>query len=359
MFLTILAIVIIFGVSILIHEFGHFLAAKKIGVKVEEFGVGIPPRLYGKKIGETIYSINALPLGGFVRLFGEEEGQGEKPAGKDLKRAFFAKTTGQRAFVLLAGVFMNFLLGWLVISFLFTQGVQVPTKRVHVEEVEKGSPAQIAGLQKNDVILDITDQNGKVYKITSADGLVKTTDQYRGKEITLTVERNSQNLKKTITPRLKNGKNEGAMGVTISNYEERKYPFYKAPYLGLIESANLSKQLITGVIQIFYRIFTFQGVSKDVAGPIGIAQLTGQAVQFGIKAVLELMALLSLNLAIVNVLPLPPLDGGRLLFVVIEGVTKRKVRKSWERNIVQVGLVILLILLVLASVNDVMRLMGK
>ena len=363
MLLTAITFILILGLLIFIHELGHFTAAKVMGIKVLEFGFGLPPRLFGRKYGETEYTINALPIGGFVRLYGEDE-EYPKIVHSEKHRAFFAKSPLKRSFVLLAGVAMNFLLGWFVISFLFTQGVMTPTDRVHVEEIAKGSPAELSGLKKEDIIKKLKIQNSKFkieereYEIKTPKDLVDTAKQYLDDEVLLVIERKSQVLEIPIVPRKDAPENEGAMGVTISNYEKKVYSWREAPLAGLKQSFESVRMLASGIGITIWKAITLQGVSKDIAGPIGIAKLTGQAMKFGGGAVLELLAMLSINLAVVNILPIPALDGGRLLFVVIEGVTGKRMRMQWEKQIHQVGMILLLILILLITVNDIVRLVS-
>lgn len=375
MFLTILVFLIILSILVMVHEVGHYVAAKKFGIYVEEFGFGLPPRAWGKRIGETIYSINWLPIGGFVKLYGEDQ-QGEaKPAsakassasnaaarGKE-KRAFYNRPIWQRAIVLTAGVTMNFVLAVFIISYLFTQGVMVPTPRVHVEKTLAGSPAETAGLQPGDIIKRITNtraiqQEGTVpfsVDVKKGDDLITTTKNHLGEDILLIIDRNGREQEIVITPRKEYPPDEGPMGVVISNFEEKKYPFWQAPILGTAETLNMSWQLTKGILGTLWKLVSFQPIGRDVAGPVGIAQMTGQAIKFGNTAVLELMGLLSLNLAIVNILPFPALDGGRLLFVLIEGITGRRVKAHWERYAHQIGMIILLFLILLVTVNDLLR----
>ena len=372
MLVTVLVFLVILSILILVHELGHFTAAKKLGIKVEEFGFGLPPKIFGIKKGETLYSVNWLPLGGFVKLFGEEgEESGKrrkKPSPNLRKRAFYAKPAWQKVVVLLAGVGMNFLLAVVVISYLFTQGVMVPTNRVHIEQVLPNSPAASVGLMDKDIIKKIIipekSKAGEVTKLTtidikSGDQLTKTTKAYLGEQLVLVIERGGQELSVNIVPRKEYPQNEGPMGIIISNFEEKRYPIWQAPVLGMKESVFLSYELGRGIATTLWKLVSFQPVARDVAGPIGIAQMTGQAVKSGESAVLELLGLLSLNLAIVNVLPFPALDGGRLLFVVIEGVTGKKLHTNWERYIHQVGMIILLMLMLLVTINDLLRIFAK
>lgn len=365
MLLTLLVFLGILSVLVVIHELGHFLAAKKFGIKVEEFGFGLPPRLFGIERGETIYSLNWLPIGGFVKLLGEDRDNGEpKVTKEEAKRAFFAKPLWQRAVVLVAGVAMNFSLAAFIISFLFTQGVMVPTDRVHIDKVIAGAPADVAGLKEKDIIRKIKYQSSNIkneeeVEIKRGDQLIKTTREHLGEELILLIERDGQELTFRITPRKDYPKTEGPLGIVISNYEEKKYPVYQAPIYGMKESLILTFELAKGIGGTLWKLVTLQPVGKDVAGPIGIAQLTGQAIKFGGMSVLELLGILSLNLAIVNILPFPALDGGRLLFVVIEGTTGKKIKAHWERALHQAGMVILLALIVLVTLNDLVRIFGK
>lgn len=356
---TALVFLVILSILVLIHELGHFIAAKFFGIKVEEFGFGLPPRIFGIKKGETIYSINWLPIGGFVKLLGEdreeeEDGKKKELKDKDEKRAFYARPPIQRMIVLVAGVFMNFLLALSVNSFLFTQGVMVPTNRVHIESVLPSTPAQKVGLQEKDVIEEIKTKSSEL-KITSGDQLVKYTRDHLGEPMDLVVLRSGKELNVEITARKEYPKNEGPLGIVISNYEQKVYPWYQAPIMGTKESLNLTWELLKGIGMILYKLVTFQSVSQDVAGPIGIAVMTGQAVKYGRSAVFDLLSLLSLNLAIVNLLPFPALDGGRFVFVFIEAVFHKKVEKNMEKILHQIGFAVLLLFIVLVSLNDILR----
>lgn len=354
MLLTVIVFILILSVLVLVHEFGHFIAAKKFGIYVEEFGIGLPPRLFGIKRGETIYSINYLPFGGFVKLYGEEGAESDKKNKIVKNRAFYTRPVWQRIVVIAAGVVMNFLLAIIVISYIFTQGVMVPTDRVHIEKIVENSPAFEAGLVAGDIVTEIADN-----KITKTEDLISATKKYLDQSVSILVIREGRELELQITPRKEYPADQGPMGVLISNFEEKKYSLAEAPVRGLQESVVLSWQLLKGIGQTLWKLVTFQSVSKDVAGPIGIAQMTGDAIKFGRNAVLEMLGLLSLNLAIINILPFPALDGGRLFFVVVEGITGKRIKTNWERYIHQAGMVILLFLILLVTINDLVRIFGK
>lgn len=368
--ITILAFVIILSILVLIHELGHFLVAKKLGIKVEEFGFGFPPRVWGIKRGETLYSINLLPVGGFVKLYGEDDAGGgkllstnteirkkknsEQDRDVDLKRAFFARSAWQRIAVVIAGVLMNFVLAVLLISYLFsTQGVALPGKTLRIVEVVKNSPAQMQGLKAGD---EVVLYNNK--KITEASKFITETKNNLGKPLKIILRRDGKEFSLTITPRKNSPKDQGALGVAISNTEIRKYVWYEAPFYGTIEAAKFSLLIIQGLGGMVSDLVLHGVKPKGVAGPVGVAQLTGQAVSYGLNATLWFMALLSLNLAVLNILPIPALDGGRLFFIIIEVVTGKKVNSKYESYAHAAGLAILLSLMLFITIFDVVRLLS-
>ena len=357
--ITIIVFLVILSVLVLVHEAGHFITAKIFGIKVEEFGFGIPPRAIGKKFGETVYSINWLPIGGFVKLYGEDEaGSGSvkiktEEVKKDIGRAFFARPVWQRAIVVCAGVFMNFLLAVVIISFLFSAvGVPIPGNKVNVDVVVKNSPADKAGLKVGDTVLSI---NGTA--ITSTTQLISITKKHSGQKLTLRVlNPKSQVENLQIIPRKTYPADEGPMGVAISpNAVIQKYPWYQAPFVGTKEALHETDLIINGLVMIVVQIATKGSVPSDVAGPVGIAELTGTVVSIGPSAVLSFISLLSLNLAIVNILPIPALDGGRLLFILIEGIFRKKVDQQIEGYAHAIGMVVLLGLIALITLHDLFR----
>lgn len=338
----------------LIHEAGHFFAAKLMGVKVEEFGFGLPPRAWGKKIGETIYSVNWLPIGGFVRLYGEDAMHPEKFK-TERSRAFFSKKPWQRSIVLTAGVTMNFLLGWFLVSYLFTQGVLAPSDHVIVEGVAEKSPAEQAGLKKGDEIVRFVSPEGMTIVIDSPEDLIVNTNKYLDQEITLEMLQNGETRHVTMTPRKNPPEGEGAMGVVVSNLVEKKYSMLEAPVQGLHHVFEIIKLTAGGIGSSIAKLLTLRGGEAEIAGPLGIGKLVGEARRFGLTALIELTAILSINLALINVLPFPALDGGRLAFVVVEGVTGKKMKPQWETYLHQIGMIILLALLLIVTINDILR----
>lgn len=353
--MTILIFFLILIILVFVHEFGHFIIAKKMGVKVEEFGVGLPPRLFGVKKGETLYSINLLPLGGFVKLYGEEYIELNK---RERNRTFVDKMPWQKTLIILGGVIGNFLLGWFIFSYLVTQGIAVPTNKVIVEKVTKNSPAEIAGLKEKDIIskLILPNSPNNIISLTSANTLIEETKKSAGQTIKLFIQRNNQNMTIDLIPRKNPPKGEGPLGIAITSSIEKKYPWYTAPYYGLIEASNITYKIFAELGKLLFGFITFQKLNVDVAGPVGIANLAGQAIKFGGNAFLQFLALLSLNLAIINILPFPALDGGRLVFVLYEGITKKRPNKNIEKYTNLIGFIMLLSLAALITVNDIIKL---
>lgn len=357
---------VVLSILVIIHELGHYSVARLIGVSVEEFGFGLPPRIWGKKIGHTIYSLNWLPIGGFVRLAGEDDldesiGHYKKNhKDKETKRFFWARSKKERAAILLAGVTMNFLLAVAITSYLLVQGLDEPAQRVKIEEILPNSPAEQAGLHVGDSVTKIrfTGSNNEV--ITSPtripDELVTITHANVGKQIEIIFLRDGKEQKVYVTPRKEYPEGEGPMGVRIGfDVQKLKYSWYEAPFAAVKLNLSRGRDMIVSLVSLPQRALQGQQVQNEVAGPIGIAQVTGEAAKIGFSAVLNLMSILSLSLALLNTLPFPALDGGRLLFVVLEKIMGRKVRPAVERTAHQIGMIFLLGFILLVTLNDLSR----
>ena len=364
MFLTAFVFFIILSILVLIHELGHFAIARLIGVHVEEFGFGLPPRIFGKKIKGTIYSINWLPIGGFVKLAGEDEDYESlksKPS-KNTKKLFWARSKKERTAILLAGVIMNFILAVGITTYLLTQGTYETAGRIHIEKIVAGSPADKAGLKVGDILIDVSEYSvsnkglSQIHHLTKPSDLIGFTGSHKGQKIRLTVIQGDTQISVVVTPRIQVPKGEGPLGVAISDLEIKTYQPVSAIFQAILINITRARDMLAGISMIFVRLAHLKPVGNEVAGPIGIAQVTGEAVKFGFKAILEFMSILSLNLAVLNVLPIPALDGGRVLFVFIEKLIGRKIRPAFERSTHQAGMIFLFILIILISVNDILRL---
>lgn len=369
--LSILVFLIIFSILILIHEFGHFYAARRAGVKVEEFGMGLPPRakgLWTDKKG-TLYSLNWIPFGGFVRMYGEDS---EDPAMQRKEGSFGSKSIGWRTMIILAGVIMNFLLGYVIFVGLLTvgtkpfivtqedfnsyreQGLVVAEDRVVVTDFAETSQADEAGLMKEDVIQKVNET-----AILANQDLVAAVGSMAGQQVKLTILRKDQQLtlQVPVNP-------EGKMGVVIAEAPDIKevkdisYPFPQALVQAGYETGRLSVLTMKLFVKVIFDLFTKAEISEQVSGPVGIAQLTHQTTQNGtFSDILKLIALLSISLGAINVLPIPALDGGRFLSIIFEVVTRKRPNATWEARIHAFGFILLIILILAVTFNDILRLL--
>ncbi|MBP9690885.1 site-2 protease family protein [Candidatus Woesebacteria bacterium] len=357
--ITALTFIAILVLLVLIHEFGHYYAAKKNGVYVEEFGFGFPPRLIGKKIGETLYSFNAIPLGGFVKLFGEEYHENiklkdERKISKD--RAFVNKKPWQKTIIIVAGVVMNFLLGWILLTYLLIAGIPQPAG-VAISEVQSGSPASAVGLKSGDKLISL-EHAGKKTKINLSTDLVSASSKYAGDPISLTISRNNELQMVTLIPRKDPPQGQGSLGVVITQLvETKKYPWYTAPFHGFVQAADMTRMIAVEIVKIPMSFISKSAPSVEFSGPVGIAKIVGEARQYGLNALLQITAVLSLNLAVINILPFPALDGGRLVFIIYEWVTGKKSNQNLEKYMNLIGIILLLGMSLVITVMDIQKLM--
>lgn len=362
MIISIIIFIITLLVLVLIHEFGHFLVAKKFGIKVLEFGFGIPPRVWGKKIGETIYSINWLPLGGFVRLLGEDE-EGVLKDKSEKSRDFRAKPVSQRIAVVVAGVVMNLILAWIIFyAVIIGQNFKiiypVSTPAIYIAEVENNFPAKTAGVQPVERLLAV---DGKTP--SDFDQARKFIKSKNGATVVLTLaDSDGKNLREiNVTPK-KTETGEILIGVIFSPIPFRVYstPTEKI-FSGITYSWDLIKVTFSGFGTILHQLVygDFGKVSQSVSGPVGMAVITNDILSAGLAAIfpyLWFVGIISLTLAIFNVLPIPALDGGRLLFLIIEAVARKKVREDVEKWVHQIGFIVLLGLALLVTFSDIRKL---
>lgn len=343
MLVNILIGIAVISVILLAHELGHFISAKLVKIKVEEFGLGFPPRLLSIKRGETIYSLNAIPFGGFNKLAGEEDP--EVPSGL-AKRSILT-----RLFVIGAGSLVNILLALLLFSIVFMIPQDVITGDVLIEEVALDSPAAIAGIVPQDTIISLNDK-----PIINNYELQRHIQLNLGNEITLVVRHNDGTTEGfQLVPRWKPPEGEGAIGVAITTINttiiRQSYPFWEAiprGFVGLYETAVLYKNGIVGVIT--------GAVSADFYGPVGIVQATGEIARYGAAPLLEFAAFISLILGVLNLFPLPALDGGRIAFVLLEWVRRgKRISPKREGLVHLIGFIILMALMLAITLQDIIR----
>ena len=355
--------VVALSVLVLVHEWGHFVAARKTGVRVEEFGLGLPPRIVGKKLGQTIYSLNWLPIGGFCKLYGEDpSGQLEGQALiKNKTESFQYKKPWQKLLIVLGGVLMNLVLAIAIFSVVYTiLGVPVETDRVSVVAVSKNSPAEKIGLQEEDIIVGVNEK-----EIKKSEELIEEVAKFKGENVKLIInneELKIYNKEVEIEVRENPPEGEGSMGVAISNTELVKSPWYridKGIVAGFKEAYYWGEIIFGGVFKMIGGLLTGQ-VPKDVSGPIGMYEATSAIKKNqGILAVIHFFGIVSVNLAVVNILPFPALDGGRIIFVIYEMITKKRANQKIETTVNNLGMLILLALILLITVGDIGRLIGR
>ena len=341
-----------------LHEFGHLILAKLFGVKVEEFGIGYPPRLFGKKIGETIYSINLLPFGAFVRLPGEIE-KNEDP------RSFSAQPVGKRILIAFGGVLSFWIIAAILFSIVFSLGAPISVgdeensglkdPKVQITGITAGSPAEEAGLRAGDTIKQFSIFNFQ-FSITKVKEVQELTEQYKGKELILTMERGKETFDVKLVPRVSPPKGEGPMGISLVRTAIKSYPWYQAPWQGIGATINLTGAIIRGYGQAIANLFKGLPAEGELVGPVGIFHLFTQAFQMGINYFLNFVGMIAIYIAIFNVLPIPSVDGGKLLFLGIEAVRKRSVSEKTEQNITAICFGLLIILMVLVTIKDIAKL---
>ncbi len=332
MLLTILSFVFVFGIIVLSHEFGHFITARLNGVKIHEFSLGMGPALIKKQGPETLYSIRALPIGGYVKMEGED-GESDDP------RSFIKKKPWQRLIILAAGAIMNFILAFiLLVIIMFSVGYPSNT----IDQVLEDSPAAAAGFQSGDTIIRINEND-----INSWDAVITNIDNSEGKRLNVVVERDGNQVNLEVLPALDPADSTYRIGVS------------SLPVKQVSKSIPLAgKQFSTFFTDIF-KFFTQLGSNKvegEIVGPVGIVNVIGQASRAGFLNLLFIAAYISINLGIVNLLPFPALDGGRIIFVVIEMILGRPINREKEGYVHYVGIVILMALMVFLVFKDISKL---
>jgi len=364
--ITILVFIIILGILVLVHELGHFVVARLNGIKAEEFGLGFPPRAVGfvrsEKTGKwlwvrgskavisknTVYSLNWFPIGGFVKIKGED-GDGKKE-----QDSFSSKPAWARVLVLAAGVLMNFFFAWLLLSATFMLGSyqdvtnqKVNGAKVLVQSVEENSPAQKMGLQAGDILL-----GNETEKFATVENMQAYVNANKGSEILLKVQRGKSEIQLAGTPRQQVSEGQGALGISsLSEVVMKRFSFFEALQEGWFEIGAI----ILLMLETFGRLFSGNRAGLTVTGVVGIASYTGQIIPLGFSFLLRFMAILSINLGVVNALPFPALDGGRILFILIEKIKGSAVRQEVEQFFHTAGFFILISLMIVVTYFDLVR----
>lgn len=377
MIVTIIIFIVILSLLVFVHELGHFIFAKRSGMGVHEFGFGFPPRVVGiqkqdgrwrmvwgkggagasqsAEPGQTVYSINAIPLGGFVKIMGEDNDQANDP------RSFTNKSFLARFATLFAGVGMNVLAAWVILSIGFMIGLpvaingleEVPKgatfsqQQILIGVVREGSAAEAASLKESDIILSV---DGRQF--TEIEELQDYIKSKAGQTMSFEVKRVNEIISTPVTTQSVNDPGKGVVGIGLAYYGKMQFQPISALWQGAKTTVNQLRAILVGI----YKIFSSKDGVKGVGGPVKIAQLTGQVADLGLLPLLQFTAFLSLNLAILNSLPFPALDGGRMLFLIVEKLRGKPNNQTIEQYANAIGFMLLLLLMVVITVRDVSQL---
>jgi regulator of sigma E protease len=366
--MNILIFLIILLVLVVVHEFGHFITAKKFGIRVDEFGFGFPPRaLKLFRRGETLFTLNWLPLGGFVKIFGENPDD-ENTNGPDKDRSFVHKPKWQQAIVLFAGIFANFLLAWLLFSFGFMSGLptsvgaeakgyELKNVNLVVVSVLPDSPAQVAGLKSGDKIISVKTENdtiGDINPESMKSFIVEhPTDKIfigygRGKDKNINYAE--------VIPVLNTENGTSMVGISMDQIGTLKLPLFPALWAGLKLDWSVTKATVVGLYDLIADGLRGKGDISSISGPVGIVGIVGDAYEFGFVYLLSFAALISVNLAIINLIPFPALDGGRLLFLLIERVKGSRINPKIANMTNMIGFAILIAFMIFVTYHDIIKL---
>ena len=362
--MSIILFIIILATLILVHELGHFIAAKRAGVRVDEFGLGFPPRLWKKKIGETVYSINAFPIGGFVKIFGEDPDE-ESLKGKDNARSLTHKARHIQAWIIGAGITFNLLFAWILISLGFViglpysvddsqYGLRVQNAGLTITQVMPKTPAEKAGLKGGDIIMSLVSGSDSLTspKVVTAQKFIASHDEMkltylRGAEINTVVVHSEAGV---IAGR-------PAIGISMDIVGLLKLPVYEALFVGAKTTASITGEMALGILDFLKNIFVGHANFAEVSGPVGIVGIVSDASHLGLIHLLSLTAIISINLAIINILPFPALDGGRLFFLLIESIKRSPIKPEVTNIANGIGFLVLIAFMVFVTFHDIVKLM--
>lgn len=361
--MTVILFILCLVALIVAHEFGHFLVAKLFGIRVDEFGIFFPPRIFAWKYGETEYSLNWLPVGGFVKIYGENYDEGGAEP-----RSFINKNRFTQAAVLVAGVVFNFILAWLLLSAGYMAGLPtsvdhqgfgaVSNPQATIVSVLPGSPADKAGLMAGDAVYDVQTGTASLFPNASAAEVTQFIANHQDESVVFEVERDGVRREFLAKPADGLVAGKKAVGIELDDVGTLRLAPPLALAQGGILAWDITQSTAGGLAHFFAQIFEGRADFSQVAGPIGITAFGAATLKQGFAASAVLVALISINLALINLLPIPGLDGGRLLIVIIEGVTRRRVPQEWVNRLMFAGLALLVLLMLVVSYHDITRLVG-
>jgi regulator of sigma E protease len=354
--ISIIIFLLVLSVLVLAHELGHFLAAKRSRVKVEEFALGFPPTVYTYTKGETKYMYNLIPFGGYVKMYGEDGTHA-----KD-KKSFTAKNWLTKVFIVSAGVIMNLILGALLLSIVFMLGMPVMTDNVERDYpyAQKETETLIYQIPEGHLLSDSISAGDKIVAvndqpITSIDSFKEKLQLIGEQPYQITLNHDSETKTISATSELNPDTKQWQLGVDLIEGFIVKYPFYLALPMGIVEMLRLLWLMISSLFMIVYNLIVSQSVPSEIAGPVGIYKLTSQASAMGIVYLLQMMAILSVNLALINFLPIPALDGGRIVFIISERIFGKKMSAATENIIHMIGFFAIVAILIIVTIGDVRK----
>jgi len=363
--MTIVLFIIVLGLLVFVHELGHFLVAKATRMKVLEFAIGFPPKIFAKKIGETIYSLNIIPLGGFVKIFGESASDSENVNLSEYKSedSFPNKPKLSRLSVLFAGVLFNFLFAWLCFSLVYTIGVKTPqgflghsgNAETTITSVSPKSPANEAGIESGDIVIGIkSGQN--IINYPNSENLTNFILQNQDDMVTITIERNKEKISFDVVPKAGIVPEKKVIGVSFSDMIDLSLPVHKAVIKGYTKTIEITKMTVVSMWHFFGDLFTGKdGALSQVSGPVGIANMVGQASNLGFAYLVTFTAIISVNLAVLNLIPFPALDGGQIVFVIIESITRKPVSPKIVSWVNLAGFSFLILLMIVVTFSDIVK----
>jgi regulator of sigma E protease len=364
--MSIILLIVVLSILVFVHELGHFLFAKRAGIRVDEFAIGFPPRLFSYKPprDETTYSINLIPFGGYVKIFGENALDEEGVDTSNDPRSFISKPRLTQALVLVAGVIFNALFAWLLFALTFMLGMPTavtPDTRDEVENAElmitsvlPESPAADAGIKPGDVVKGVELASGEINPGDAEE--FRNAIQTSEGDVTVLISREGQEQELEISPEEGIVGDGRAVGVTLDLVGTMKLPLHEALYESFFFTIDLGKMIIVGTADFLARSISGDASVSEVTGPVGIATLVGDAAAVGLSNLISFTAFFSLNLAILNLLPIPALDGGRLLFLALEALRGKSFSPKVMQYTNMVGFALLILLMIVVTVNDVVRL---
>jgi regulator of sigma E protease len=379
--MTVILFLVVLAILVFVHELGHFTAAKIFGIRVDEFAIGFPPKIFGWRKGETEYKLNLIPLGGYVKIFGEDPNE-DSMSGPDSKRSFVNASKWKQIVVLLSGIFMNIFFAWILISASFNFGLitaiddsiknQAQSPSVMILSVLKDSPSDKAGLKDGDYIIKMISDGVEYGSDDPADISVSEIQNVisnnKNGYLDIFYKRNGEVFNTRVSPSLLNVSEDKILntneisgkkliGISMSSVGTIKFGFFKS----MVEGAKLTYSETINITKGIYNLIVGaikgeKGLFSQITGPIGIAGMVGEASGIGISYLLGFIAMISINLAILNLVPFPALDGGRVLFVLIEVIIRKKIKPAIANWFNLIGFILLISLMIFVTYKDILKL---